>query len=384
MKILASVISIILLISSCDSPGTNTDKPYEKEEPQTKTFDNVYLGADLSYVNEMIDCGGTYKLNGQEVDPYKLFAQRGMNLVRLRLWHTPQWTEYSNFQDVQKSILKAKENGSQVLLDFHYSDDWADPGKQLIPEAWKDIKELEVLGDSVYKYTKKILLTLNSQNLLPELVQIGNETNSEVMMPLAAENYDSINWKRNVFLLNQGLRAVKDIESQFDVEIQTMLHIAQPENALWWFPEAFINGIDDFDWIGLSYYPKWSEYSLNDVSTAIESLVSTFNKRLMIVETAYPSTLVNADPANNLLGEEALVQGLPATPQGQRNYLISLTKKVLNAGGEGVIYWEPAWISTDCSTRWGQGSHWDNATFFDSENSNEALPAIEFFDADNY
>ncbi len=343
-----------------------------------------YLGSDLSYVNEMLDCGGTYRSEGEEVDPYQFFADKGNNLVRLRLWHTPDWTAYSDFDDIQKSIAKSKALGMAVLLDFHYSDDWADPEKQLIPAAWRDIESMEILGDSVYQYTFGTLLKLKNMDLLPEMVQIGNETNVEVMMPLPAENYDRINWERNTYLLNQGLSAVDNFNEEYGTSVETMLHIAQPENAEWWFPEAQANGIGDFDWIGLSYYPKWSEYSLSELSSVIVSLKSRFQKRIMIVETAYPSTFHNADPANNLLGQDALIEGFGATPQGQKDYMITLTQTLLEGGGEGVIYWEPAWISTDCGTRWGDGSHWDNATFFDATNDNEALPVFDFFDQANY
>jgi arabinogalactan endo-1,4-beta-galactosidase len=104
----------------------------------------------------------------------------------------------------------------------------------------------------------------------------------------------------------------------------------------------------------------------------------------MIVETAYPFTLENADSAGNILGEDALIPDYPATPQGQLNYLTDLTKNVIAGGGEGVIYWEPAWISSGCRTPWGHGSHWDNSTFFDGKNKNDALPAFGFFDVKNY
>ena len=124
----------------------------------------------------------------------------------------------------------------------------------------------------------------------------------------------------------------------------------------------------DFDWIGLSYYPKWSQYSLDNVSVPLSTLINTYSKRLMIVETAYPFTLENVDPANNILGNDALIDGYPATQQGQLDYLNTLKTVVKSVGGEGVIYWEPAWVSTNCNTLWGQGSHWDNATLFDHNN----------------
>jgi len=147
-----------------------------------------------------------------------------------------------------------------------------------------------------------------------------------------------------------------------------MLHIAQPENGLWWFEQAKQNSVTDYDWIGLSYYPKWSEYSIENVHTPIATLINTYNKKLMIVETAYPFNLENIDNADNILGTDALISGYSASQQGQLDYLNDLQSAIENAGGSGLIYWEPAWVSTKCSTKWGQGSHWDNATLFDHNN----------------
>ena len=356
------IIFFLLVLVSCRN---------EKEK--------IYLGADLSYINEMEDCGGVYRHNRQVVDPFALFAEKGANLIRVRLWHTPTWSGYSDFQDVKKTIRRSKEQKMEVLLDFHYSDTWADPQHQVIPKAWKDIRDLTVLGDSLYNYTFKTLMNLEKDGLLPEFVQVGNETNIEIMQQEDSMVVDKINWKRDIFLLNKGIEAVKDASAKAGKKIQIMIHIAQPENALWWFNDAINAGLTGFEWIALSYYPKWSVYPFKDIPVAIDSLKKRFNKRVMIVETAYPFTLANADSANNLLGEDALIPGYPATPEGQLKYLTDLTTLTLQGGGEGVNYWEPAWISTRCKTPWGQGSHWDNAIFFDAGNNNEALPAFEFF-----
>ncbi|NJO03706.1 MAG: hypothetical protein HC880_20370 [Bacteroidia bacterium] len=213
---------------------------------------------------------------------------------------------------------------------------------------------------------------------------MANSINTEILVPEAVSEGTQINWARNIQLLNRGLAAVRQAEEMTGQEIQTVIHIAQPENALWWYKEAFQNGIADFEWIGLSYYPKWSSVKMADLPQALDSLKKTYQKRIMIVETAYPHGLQNADSANNILGEDALLAGFPASPAGQLNYMTQLTKKVLEGGGEGVIYWEPAWISTRCRTRWGQDSHWDNATFFDASNGNKALPAFAFFDQKRY
>lgn len=344
----------------------------------------LYLGADLSYVNEVEDCGAKFYDNGRQADPYALFADKGANLVRVRLWHNPLWTRYSNLDDVIRTIRNAREQDMAVLLDFHYSDTWADPAKQYIPAAWAAAKNTAVLGDSVHRYTYSTLHQLAELDLLPEIVQVGNEINSEILQPEDEMQTDTIHWERNLHLINRGIEAVNDIARERGRKIETMIHIAQPENAFPWFREAFANGIKDFEWIGLSYYPKWSSYGLHELSTAVDSLKTLYGKRVMIVETSYPYSLKNIDSANNILGADALIPGYPATPEGQLNYLLTLTRETIKGGGEGVIYWEPAWVSTSCSTLWGKGSHWENATLFDAWDNNETLPAFQFFNSKNY
>lgn len=370
---LPAYLIIIFMMFGCKK--TNSQLP--------NTSNPIFLGGDLSYVNEVEDAGAKYQRNNSSVDPYGLFAEKGCNLVRLRLWHTPSINRYSGLEDVKKSIRRAKAANMRVLLDFHYSDIWADPGRQDIPKAWSAITDLNLLGDSLYGYTLNTLVTLNKEGLLPEMVQIGNEINSEILQP-EGKAKPNIDWKRNAFLLNKGIAAVREASSKSGKKIEVMLHIAQPENALKWFADASANGIEPYDWIGISYYPLWSTVKTKDLPYFINNLVTTHKKQLMVVETAYPHTLANADPANNILDDKALVPGYPATPAGQKQYMIDLVKLVIQGGGAGLVYWEPAWISSSARTPWGQGSHWDNATFFDAANKNEALPVFDFFNQNNY
>ena len=365
------ILSVLLISCSKDD-----SEPVIIENPSSNVF---YYGADLSYVNEMEDCGAVYKDSNENFkDPYKIFAEAGTNLVRIRLWHNPTWTNYSNINDVKKSIQRAKSEGMKVLLDFHYSDSWADPSNQEIPAAWlNQINNTELLGDLVYNYTFDTLNELYDSNLLPEIVQIGNEINAMILQN--GEVKWPIDWLRNSALINKGIKAVRDISNQKNKKIEIMLHIAQPENALWWFGEAFNAGITDFDWIGLSYYPLWSEYNLNTIDAPLKNLIETYAKKLMIVETAYPFTLINADSANNIIGENALIPGYPASQQGQLDYLNDLKTKISESGGQGIIYWEPAWVSTNCKTLWGQGSHWDNATLFD--HNNKSTLGMQFYNS---
>ena len=251
-------ILFLLLIMSCSK---NT---LETIEDNTIAL-SFYSGADLSYVNEMEDCGAIFKnLNNAVEDPYKIFYDAGAKIIRVRLWHNPKWTNYSNLEDVKKSISRAKTLGMKILLDFHYSDTWADPGKQIIPKEWEDLlNDQNALGQKVYSYTKSVLNELISENLTPDIVQIGNEINTMILQE--ENNHKKMDWDRNAFLINSGISAVRDLEKGIEV----MLHIAQPENASWWFNEASVNGITDFDWIGLSYYPKWSTINIDEITELI-------------------------------------------------------------------------------------------------------------------
>ena len=143
-----------MLVAGCATPGT---------QPQGTP---LYLGADLSYVNEMEDCGAVFRKGGQAVDPFRLFADEGANIVRVRIWNDAAWTKYSNLADVTKTIRRAKAAGMQVLLDFHYSDDWADGEKQLIPKAWEGLST-EAQAKALYEYTRGILGALDRDGLMP-------------------------------------------------------------------------------------------------------------------------------------------------------------------------------------------------------------------------
>ena len=367
----------IFAFTSCRDSDASAEPEIEIEIPEEAP--KFYFGADLSYVNEMEDCGALYRDNENKVkNPYQIFKEAGSNLVRVRLWHNPEWTNYSDFEDVKKTIQKAKEQKMDVLLDFHYSDTWADPAKQIIPAAWEsEMNNKEALGKLLYDYTYKTLKDLYDAGLLPEMVQVGNEINPMILQ--REELAWPIDWQRNSYLINQGIKAVRDISKDSGNKVEVMLHIAQPENGLWWFKQATENGITDFDWIGLSYYPLWSEYKLENVGAAFKEMITTYKKHLMVVETAYPFTMENKDTANNILDNKALISGYPATQQGQLDYLVKLTEVISDAGGEGLIYWEPAWVSTNCSTLWGKGSHWENAALFDF--NNKATLGMRFYKA---
>ena len=341
-----------------------------------------FAGVDLSYVNEVQDCGAEFRVAGKRRDPYELFAEQGANLVRLRLWNNPDWTNYSNETDVVRSSERAKKAGMRVLLDFHYSDDWADPQKQTIPAAWAgDIGDADKLAAHVYEYTRGVLARLGERGLMPYMVQVGNEINTQMLRP-AETRGEPIDWARNAKILNAGVRAVREARAADGSSPKVMLHVAQPENVEPWFAAAVAAGVRDFDYIGVSYYPKWSSLDLPQAEKALVAVNRRFSRPIIVVEVSYPFTLQDAgDKAPNLLGEDSLHPGYPATYVGQKRFMDAVVQMTLRAGGVGVVYWEPAWVSTPCKTRWGTGSHWENATLFDFRKQNELTPAAEFLRA---
>jgi arabinogalactan endo-1,4-beta-galactosidase len=258
----------------------------QEPEPEPEPISGFYFGADLSYVNQIEDKGGVYKENNTQVDPYATFKKHGVNLVRLRLWNNPSWIKdiygsssvlYSGYEDVEKSIQRAKNAGMEVLLDFHYSDTWADPGKQKVPELWKNITDIEVLCDSVYKYTYKILNLLLAKNLLPQMVQIGNETNCGMMITDTNTGFPNLNvcngnWVNMGKVLNAAIDAVKKIDSETGSNIKIVLHVADPKNLDWWMGDVINKGkVTRFDIMGFSYYHIWhTTVKFDDLTTTIK------------------------------------------------------------------------------------------------------------------
>jgi arabinogalactan endo-1,4-beta-galactosidase len=334
----------------------------------------TYRGADMSYVNEMEDCGAVYRLHGKRIDPFALLKKEGGNLVRVRLWVNPTWTKYSDYSDVLKTISRAHAAGLQVLLDFHYSDTWADGGKQIAPAAWANLSTDEQVK-ALHDYTSDTLRKLDAAHEMPEMVQVGNETNPELLGGKVPGR--PINWERNARLLNAGIEAVREAGRAGSIAPRIMLHIAQPENIVPWFDAATKAGVRGYDLIGISYYAKWSKWNLAQLKSTIAETKKRYGKDVIVVETAYPFTLENEDSMGNLLGADSLIPGYPATPAGQLRYMVDLTQLTLDAGGIGVVYWEPYWVSTQCSTPFGKGSGWENATWFDYAR-HEALPVFEW------
>ena len=367
-----------LLLSAYTCRKTKADTTVDKK---IYRWDQFSMGADLSYVNQVEDYGGIYKDSGKMKDPFSLLKDRGANTVRVRLWHTPKWVadlnngkNYYDLAGAEKTIRRAKENGMAVNLDIHYSDRWADPAHQETPVAWRNLA-LEQLKDSVYNYTFFVLTYLQNKNLVPEMVQVGNETNSGILWPLGKViNND---YKNFATLLNSGIKAVRDFSSQSPIKPKIIIHVAQLQNAGYWLDQLTANGVADYDILGLSHYAKWSTIQTMDaVEKNIRSLKSQSGKQVMVVETAYPWTGDNADGYNNIISADDKAEGYTISPQEQYRYMKDLVQAIIAGGGSGVMYWEPGWISSDLNDGWGKGSSWENNSFFDFNGN--VLPVADY------
>jgi arabinogalactan endo-1,4-beta-galactosidase len=363
----------------------------------------LYFGADLSFANQMADCGARYRdTDGKVKDVYTIFKNHGANLIRVRLWTDGNETGYSNLADVEKTIRSARALGMQVLLDFHYSDSWADGGKQPIPAAWsgithpnsngfvqqararaQDHSHDRALADTLYQYTYYILTTLDHQGLMPELVQVGNEINPEMLAPHDWLLHPTgpnrpIDWQRDAMIINAGIKAVRDAGRKSAIHPQVMLQIAHPQSVEPWFAAATRAGITGYDMIGISYYGFHnSSADIAETGAVIRRLRKTYpDKAVMVVETDYPWT---ASPELMRHSDYAfganLLPGYDASIEGQRKFLTDLARTVVAAGGNGVNVWAPDLVPNKCLAR-GNGSV--NALF---DLDGNVLPGIDFMKA---
>jgi len=323
----------------------------------------LLMGADVSFLDQLEENGAVYKADGKPDDALAILRAHGCNAVRFRLWHTPA-EGYCDLGRTVKMARRAREAGMSVLLDLHYSDTWADPGKQYKPRAWESLPFAE-LGDSVYVYTRDVVAAFRSANALPEIVQIGNEITPGFLWDdgrVAGSFNTPEQWGRFGELLKAAISGARDALEPED-EVQIMIHIDRggDASAAKWFYDHLAAEDVEFEMIGISYYPWWHG-SLDDLRETMTLLAESYKKPIVVVETAYPWTLSWFDDQHNIIGlEDQLHSGYPATVEGQKGFLRDLAKIVRDTpGGLGLYYWAPEWIAVE-----GVGSAWENLTIFD-------------------
>jgi arabinogalactan endo-1,4-beta-galactosidase len=267
-----------------------------------------------------------YNNSGVQQSVYTILAGKGINAIRLRVWVNPTGG-WCNTADVVSKALSAKAAGMSILIDFHYSDTWADAGAQTVPAAWANLS-FTTLMDTVYNYTEETLNTLKSNGITPTWVQVGNETNNGMLWP---DGEASVNMENYAWLVNCGYNATKAVFPSCKV----IVHLANGYDTSdfeWLFDGLKANGAS-WDVIGMSLYPTASNYSTLDAEclSNMQTMVSRYGKQVMICEAGFPVD----DPTD----AEAFLKDI-----------IAKTKSV--SGGLGVFYWEP-----ECYNDWqGYGS----------------------------
>jgi arabinogalactan endo-1,4-beta-galactosidase len=358
------------------------------------------LGADVSSLNKSEHLGGVYRdASGRPGDALRILRDHGLNWIRLRVWVNPA-DGYHDQSELLTMARRAQALGLSLLVDLHYSDFWADPGKQWTPAAWDGLSYTD-LRQAFVAYTRDAVQSLVDQGTPPALVQLGNEIDPGILWDYAgtwegnscADDgfgnqkcvYHHENWDHLADLLSAGYAAVKDVSPS----TQVMLHVSNGgDNGLfrWWFDnlKAHAGGRLPCDVIGMSYYEYWHG-TFAQLQGNIDDVASRYAKDVVVAETAYPFTLADADGTGNIIGLPGqLAAGYPATPAGQAANLrdvMSIVRAVPDGRGLGVFYWEATWTAVP-GNGWApnnpaSGNGWENQALWDYEGL--PLPAIADF-----
>ncbi|HZM78376.1 MAG TPA: arabinogalactan endo-1,4-beta-galactosidase [Candidatus Limnocylindrales bacterium] len=345
------------------------------EFTRTPKQDLEIKGADVSQLAKNERYGAVYKdANGHERDALRILKSNGVNYLRLKVW-VDSADDFHEQDDILAMARRAKALGFKVLVDFHYSDAWADPGKQNKPAAWASLP-FDQLKQALYDHTYSVLHALKQQGTPAAMAQIGNEINGGVLWPDG--RWD--NWDGLAALLTAAGDAVRAASPQTKV----VIHLAEGGNNgghVWWFDNALSRGVT-FDVIAVSQYVYWHG-PLGYMQANLFDLINRYHKEVMVVETAYGFTLDQKDHLTNIFNASlAQIAGYPATPEGQTQALRDMFNTVAAIPGAlGVFYWEPTWTAVT-GGGWdpadpASGDAWENQALFDY--NNKALPALEVF-----
>lgn len=355
-------------------------------------------GMDLSTLVELERCGAKYYDGGKEMDLLAIMKNYDVDTIRIRVWNDPWSKEGESYgageNDVKTSLEIAKrvtEAGFGVLLNFHYSDFWADPGKQFKPKAWADFG-VEELEQAVETFTAETMELFEKEGVNITMVQVGNELSNGLLWPEGkVPNYDNI-----AKFVNAGIRGVRKV----DVKVPIMIHLDNGgKNELYreWF-DNFMERGEEFQIIGLSYYPFWHgtldmlEYNMNDIA-------KRYGKDLIVAEVSMGYTMEDYKDYEKLSNKERkgyatrqeLVDKIeyPMTVQGQYDFtkdFLNRISHVADGKGRGFFWWEPAWIpvkgsgwATPASLKYIEdpgpcGNEWANQALFDYDGN--ALPTL--------
>ncbi len=319
------------------------------------------LGIDVSTYFEVLDAGGKFYKDGKEIDPLLEFSKNNVKHMRIRLWNNPYSDKGDKYLggtcDLDNFIRLSKlaiSKGFKIYLDIHYSDFWADPGKQIKPKAWKDLSGDDLIYE-VYKFTLQTLKTIKENNIDLEMIQVGNEITNGMLWPdgRLTENEDGTRGNYEYFssLLKSGFKACKEIYPN----ALRMIHLERSyDNKVYteFFTEMEKNNVE-YDVIGASYYPYWHG-TKEQLFDNLSKCKKRFNKKLVIAELGYAFTLEDYilkdnEPNNLVINNDTfnVESKYPITKEGQAAFILDFLKMAKENDISQIYYWEPAWIPGD-------------------------------------
>lgn len=346
----------------------------------------MLIGGDISELSKVEDAGGRYYENGVEKDCLEILKNNGWNLVRLRLYNDPGNPAYSKSNrlpagyldptDILSLARRAKDKGMQIQLSFHYSDYWTNPGLQDKPHEWEGLNFTQ-LKTALYNFTHSFMQQMVDQGTIPEFVSLGNETPGGILWP-DGKTYSPNNWPQLAQLLNEGYNAVKAASPTS----QVILHLDDAcdyDKYNDFFGQCNSYGVQ-YDIIGTSYYPFWTQSTVVQLAAFINTISQTYNKPVMIMEVGYNWNPTRSDGYIGQLQNNGPMP-YPSTPQGQKDFMlefISAIPTMQNGKCIGAIYWDPVMITVP-GIGWELGAPnvVDNTTLFDFKGN--ALPVLDAF-----
>ncbi len=322
-------------------------------KPVENLPEDFIFGMDASQVPALEASGVKYyDLDGTEKDVFQILAENGVNYIRVRVWNDPFDAEGHGYGggncDINTALeigQRATKYGMKLLVDFHYSDFWADPGKQKAPKAWANMT-VDQKAQAVQTFTAEALTAIKSAGADVGMVQIGNETTQSI----CGEN----TWANMAKIYNAGAAAVR----AFDEDVLVAVHFTNPEKtaAIKGLADKLHENNVDYDVFATSYYPYWHG-SLTNLTAVLDYAATTYDKYAMVAETSYAYTLDDSDGFDNTVSRLGNNVGdnllWPFTPQGQATEVREVMNAVNNVSGGkglGVFYWEGAWITVGDTT----------------------------------
>lgn len=393
---LALFFSLLLALLTCCAPKEAAPAPVTSDTLYVEKVEGLpqdfILGMDASCVPALEAGGVRYcDFEGNQTDVYQVLAQNGVNYIRVRVWNDPYDSQGRGYGggncDIDNAVeigRRATAAGMKLLVDFHYSDFWADPSKQMVPKAWAGM-DVDTKAAALGEYTAECLNRLKDAGVDVGMVQLGNETNGK----LCGESIWMNIWK----LMKAGSEATRQVFPEALIAV----HFTNPEiqGNLMGFAKKLDYYQLDYDVFASSYYPYWHG-TLDNLASVLSEVARTYGKQVMVAETSYAFTAEDTDFNGNTIGEGGAAD-YPMTVQGQANLVRDVVDAVANrtTSGIGVFYWEGTWISAggssweENSALWEQyGSGWASsyASNYDPEDAGQyyggcAVDNQAFFDA---